>query len=141
MDIRSRGAADEAAWLAARWANGRLSRREVIGKMIFLGLSVPAAIQILEACGGESPAPAASGGGQNFKGQTLVVTSYGGTWQQFMESDHIPDFEDKTGAKVELAIGLAKDWFAKMRAAGTSSLAFPTAPKSASVQTRPKFGR
>lgn len=121
MDIRSGGTADEADWLATRWANGRLSRREVIGKMILLGLSVPAGIQILEACGGESPAPAASGGGQSFKGQTLVVTSYGGTWQQFMESDHVPEFEDKTGAKVELAIGLAKDWFAKMRAAGVDS--------------------
>lgn len=121
MDIRSRGTEDEVAWLAARWASGRLSRREVIARMIVLGLSVPTAIQVLEACGGESPSPGASGGGQSFKGQKLVVTSYGGTWQQFMESDHIPDFEDKTGAKVELAVGLAKDWFAKMRAAGVDN--------------------
>lgn len=60
----------------------------------------------------------------NFKGQTLVVTSYGGTWQQFMESDHIPDFEKQTGAKVQLAIGLAKDWFAKIRAAGKDNPPF-----------------
>ncbi|HEV3026687.1 MAG TPA: extracellular solute-binding protein [Planctomycetota bacterium] len=58
---------------------------------------------------------------QSFKGQTLVVTSYGNPWQQFMIDEHIPQFEAETGAKVELAIGLAKDWFAKMQAAGKSN--------------------
>ena len=119
MGERRRGVEDEVSWLAERWSKGELSRREAIGRMLVLGLSVPAAVQVLQACGGESPSrSSSSAAGQNFKGQTLVVTSYGGTWQQFMESDHIPDFEDRTGAKVELAVGLAKDWFAKMRAAG-----------------------
>src|SRR5262249_40351366 len=64
MDVRSLGAEDEVAWLAARWANGRLSRRDVIAKMIVLGLSVPAAVQVLEACGGQSPSPSGSSTGQ-----------------------------------------------------------------------------
>ena len=113
------GNEEEISWLAGRWLSGRLSRREVIARMLVLGLSVPAAIEALEACGGEA-APGGGGGqpAQKFKGQTLVVTSYGGTWQQFMESDHIPEFEDRTGAKIQLAVGLAKDWFSAMRAAG-----------------------
>lgn len=109
---------EESNWLAKRWLTGRLSRREAIGRLVLLGLSASAAVQILEACGGASNPSSAGSGGQKFKGQTLVVTSYGGTWQQFMESDHIPGFEDLTGAKVELAVGLSKDWFAAMRAAG-----------------------
>ena len=109
----------ESGWLAARWFTGRLSRREAITKLAVLGLSTTAAIQFLEACGSDnasSGSPVATG--QKFKGQTLIVTSYGGTWQQFMESEHIPAFEDQTGAKVELAVGLSKDWFASMRSAG-----------------------
>lgn len=54
----------------------------------------------------------------DFKGQTLVVTSYGGTWEEFLRKDILPDFEKQTGAKVELAVGLSKDWMAKLRAAG-----------------------
>lgn len=82
--------------------------------------SSPAATAAATSASAATKAPAAA----NFKGQTLVVTSYGGTWQQFMESDHIPDFEKQTGAKVQLAIGLAKDWFSKIRAAGKDNPPF-----------------
>ncbi|HLW60727.1 MAG TPA: extracellular solute-binding protein [bacterium] len=100
--------------LVASAKRGRLSRRAAIGRLALLGLSVPAASAAVRAL---SPTPAAAAA-QSFKGQTLVVTSYGGTWQDFMLNEHIPQFEAETGAKVELAIGLAKDWFAKMQAAG-----------------------
>lgn len=56
--------------------------------------------------------------GQSFKGKTLTVTSYGGTWEEFMRKQVLPDFETQTGAKVDLAVGLSKDWMTKLRAAG-----------------------
>src|SRR5262249_27219036 len=50
---------------------------------------------------------------------TLVVTSYGGPWEQFMRDTIVPAYEkEHPGSKVELAIGLSKDWVAKMKAAG-----------------------
>ena len=53
------------------------------------------------------------------QGGTLVVTSYGGPWEQFMRSTIVPAFEkEHPGLKVELAIGLSKDWVAKLKAAG-----------------------
>src|SRR5579885_2269664 len=99
----------------AAWMDGRLSRRDLLRRLGILGVGVSSASALLAAFGDSGVAAAA---GQQFKGQTLVVTSYGGTWQQFMEDEHIPPFEALTGAKVELAVGLAKDWFAKMQAAG-----------------------
>lgn len=55
---------------------------------------------------------------QEFAGKTLVVTSYGGSWEQFMREQILPDFEAQTGATVELAVGLSRDWMANLRAAG-----------------------
>jgi putative spermidine/putrescine transport system substrate-binding protein len=49
---------------------------------------------------------------------TLVVTSYGGPWEQFLRKEILPGFEAETGAKVELSVGLSRDWVAKIRAAG-----------------------
>jgi putative spermidine/putrescine transport system substrate-binding protein len=50
---------------------------------------------------------------------TLIVTSYGGPWEQFMRSAMVPAFEkEHPGLKIELAIGLSKDWVAKLKAAG-----------------------
>lgn len=92
-----------------------LTRRELLQRLTSLGIGLGAASTLISALGEGYPAFAQTG---QFKGQTLVVTSYGGTWQDFMEKEHIPPFEALTGAKVELAIGLAKDWFAKMQAAG-----------------------
>lgn len=56
-----------------------------------------------------------------FAGQTLVVTSYGGTWEQFMREVIVPPFEEMTGATVELAVGLSRDWMANLRAAGRNN--------------------
>jgi putative spermidine/putrescine transport system substrate-binding protein len=95
-----------------------ISRRDAIRRLILLGLSATSASAVIRAL---SQSPAESAPMQSFKGQTLVVTAYGNPWQQFMIDEHIPQFEAETGAKVELAIGLAKDWFAKMQAAGKSN--------------------
>lgn len=52
-------------------------------------------------------------------GGTITVTSYGGAWEQFMRKTILPGFEkEHAGTKVELAIGLSKDWVAKLKAAG-----------------------
>ncbi len=50
---------------------------------------------------------------------TLVVTSYGGPWERFMRETIVPGFESEhPGVKVELSVGLSRDWIAKIRAAG-----------------------
>lgn len=48
----------------------------------------------------------------------VVVTSYGGSWEKFFRSEIIPPFEKEAKGKVNLAVGLSKDWLANMRAAG-----------------------
>ena len=53
-----------------------------------------------------------------YDGQELIVTSYGGTWEEFMRDVIVPPFEEMTGATVELAVGLSRDWMANLRAAG-----------------------
>jgi len=53
-----------------------------------------------------------------FEGQTLIVTSYGGSWEEFLRDVIVPPFEEMTGATVELAVGLSRDWIANLRAAG-----------------------
>src|SRR5262249_39560173 len=56
------------------------------------------------------------------QGGTLVGTSYGGPSGQFMRDTIVPAFEkEHPGIKVELAIGLSKDWVAKMKAAGKAN--------------------
>jgi len=96
------------------WMSGEFTRRDLIRRLARLGVGLGAASAVIGAFGESGMVSAA----QSFKGQRLVSTRYGGTWQQFMEEEHLPAFEALTGAKVELAIGLSKDWFAKMRAAG-----------------------
>jgi len=56
-----------------------------------------------------------------FEGQTLIVTSYGGAWEEFMRDQVLPPFEEMTGATVELAVGLSRDWMANLRAAGRNN--------------------
>ncbi|MGH6944273.1 MAG: twin-arginine translocation signal domain-containing protein, partial [Geminicoccaceae bacterium] len=48
----------------------------------------------------------------------LVVNSYGGRYEDFMRSSIIPGFESESGAKLEVAVGLGKEWLAQLRAAG-----------------------
>ncbi len=105
--------------------NGHISRRDLIRRLTAMGISMPIVSAILAACGGSSSStPSTAGGGsgsQDFKGKSLVVTSYGGTWEEFMRKEILPDFETQTGAKIELAVGLSKDWMTKLRAAGKDS--------------------
>lgn len=54
-------------------------------------------------------------------GQSLVITSYAPPWQDFLVKEILPGFEREAGAKVELAVGLSRDWVAKMRVAGKNN--------------------
>ncbi|MDQ3411392.1 MAG: extracellular solute-binding protein, partial [Chloroflexota bacterium] len=112
--------------LIAERASGRLSRRQLARRLTLLGLSAPAIAGVLATYGGDAAAQEASpeAGADDiitspsFAGQSLVVTSYGGTWEEFMRAEVLPDFEAATGATVELAVGLSNDWMTTMRAAG-----------------------
>jgi putative spermidine/putrescine transport system substrate-binding protein len=53
--------------------------------------------------------------------EPLVVTSYGGSWEKFFREEIIPPFEKETSGKVNLAVGLSKDWLTNIRAAGDAS--------------------
>jgi putative spermidine/putrescine transport system substrate-binding protein len=49
----------------------------------------------------------------------LVVTSYGGAWEKFFREEVVPPFEKETKGKINLAVGLSKDWLTNIRAAGS----------------------
>jgi putative spermidine/putrescine transport system substrate-binding protein len=113
--------------------NGRLTRRQLARRLSALGISTSAFATAMSNRGASalaaqdaSPAAATPAGGASdaiitspsFEGQTLVVTSYGGTWEEFMRGEILPAFEEATGAKIELAVGLSTDWMTKLRAAG-----------------------
>ncbi len=61
------------------------------------------------------------GVGKAAPGGSLVVTSYAPPWQDFLSKEILPGFERETGAKVDLAVGLSRDWVAKMRVAGRNN--------------------
>lgn len=72
----------------------------------------------LAGCSSSPTETTQSKGPISFAGQTLVVTVYGGDTEKFVREDVVPEFEKETGAKVELSVGLSKDWVTKMRVAG-----------------------
>ncbi|MGQ0567993.1 MAG: ABC transporter substrate-binding protein [Armatimonadota bacterium] len=61
------------------------------------------------------------GTGKAGPSNSLVITSYAPPWQDFLTKEILPGFERETGAKVELAVGLSRDWVAKMRIAGKNN--------------------
>jgi len=61
------------------------------------------------------------GVGKAAPGGSLVITSYGPPWQDFLVKEILPGFERESGAKVELSVGLSRDWVAKMRVAGKNN--------------------
>jgi putative spermidine/putrescine transport system substrate-binding protein len=81
-----------------------VSRRSFIGSSLAAGAALATGHRVARGQAGGGP---------------LVVTSYGGPWEQFMRGTIVPAFEkEHPGIKVELAIGLSKDWVAKLKAAG-----------------------
>ena len=50
--------------------------------------------------------------------KSLVVNSYGGSFEEFMRSEIIPPFEQQTGITIELDVGLGKSWLTNLRASG-----------------------
>jgi putative spermidine/putrescine transport system substrate-binding protein len=115
-----------------RW-NEQLTRRQLARRLSILGISA-SAFSAAMASGGVSAFAAQDASPEaatpddapsdeiitspSFEGQTLVVTSYGGTWEEFMRAEILPAFEEATGAEIQLAVGLSTDWMTKLRAAG-----------------------
>jgi putative spermidine/putrescine transport system substrate-binding protein len=97
--------------LVAGRLGGRTSRRRFVR-------SIGAGAALTALGGSRAAAAAARAQDKPFAGQQLVVTSYGGPWEEFMRAEIVPPFEEQTGAEVELAVGLSKDWMAELRAAG-----------------------
>jgi putative spermidine/putrescine transport system substrate-binding protein len=96
--------------------------RRQIRRWVVVGLTAIVLTAVSAGCGGGAAPAAQTGSAQlPFAGHTLVVTTYGGSWQTFMENTIVPAFEKQTGAKVELAVGLATNWVAKLKAAGKSN--------------------
>src|SRR3989454_11526805 len=89
----------------------RLERRVRFDRRSFLRTALTAgAIASVGVPGREAGAQA---------GGTITITSYGGPWEGVMRSAVVPAFEkEHPGIKVELAIGLSKDWVAELKAAG-----------------------
>lgn len=110
--------ADKDAVLAAG-LRGELTRREMLRKLIVLGVSAPAAMALIEACGTST-----SSSGKPFAGQRLVVTSYGGTWHDFLMKNTVQPFMDQTGATVVLADALGAEMLTKLQAAGKDNPPF-----------------
>ena len=42
--------------------------------------------------------------------KSLVVNSYGGSFEEFMRGEIIPPFEEQTGITINLDVGLGKGW-------------------------------
>lgn len=47
---------------------------------------------------------------------SIVVTTYGGVWEQGIKASYIPCFEKKTGMKATPMLGAPAEWMAKVRA-------------------------
>jgi putative spermidine/putrescine transport system substrate-binding protein len=50
--------------------------------------------------------------------KSLVVNSYGGSFEEFMREQIIPPFEEQSGITIQLDVGLGKGWLTNLRASG-----------------------
>ena len=118
--------------LVSDYLGGRLTRRDVARRLALLGIggsAFAAAIASHGAVGAQEASPEAGAADEiitspSFEGETLVVTSYGGTWEEFMRAEILPPFEEATGATIELAVGLSTEWMTQLRAAGVDDPPF-----------------
>ena len=81
------------------------SRRTRLGAGIALA---GAAVVVLSGCAGSSE-PAADGSAGSFEGQELVVSVWGGTYQEAVAQAAGPAFEEATGAKLVFDTGSGPD--------------------------------
>lgn len=88
-------------------------------KLAVLAVSVLSGVLIAGCSSSETASTTAS----KEEPKELVVTCYGGAYQEFFEKELIPEFEKKHNVKVKLAVGLSKDWIAKMKASAGSDSA------------------
>jgi putative spermidine/putrescine transport system substrate-binding protein len=106
-----------------------ITRRELAQRLSLLGVSASSVAAALAAHGAsaQDATPAAADDiitDPSFQGQTLVMTSYGGTWEEFLRAEILPPFEEATGATIELAVGISTEWMTQLRAAGVDDPPF-----------------
>ena len=59
---------------------------------------------------------------------SLVVNSYGGSFEEFMRGEIVPPFAEQSGAEITLDVNLGKGWLANLRAAGVDNVAVIAGP-------------
>lgn len=75
-------------------------------RILVLSLLLASMAVLVASCGGDdNGGGSASSSGKPFAGQTLRLTYWGGEYETAMKEALIPDFEAKTGAKVEYTPG------------------------------------
>ncbi len=52
---------------------------------------------------------------------SLVVNSYGGSFEEFMRGEIVPPFAEQSGAEITLDVNLGKGWLTNLRAAGVDN--------------------
>ena len=52
---------------------------------------------------------------------SLVVNSYGGSFEEFMRNEVLPPFAEQSGAEITLDVNLGKGWLTNLRAAGVDN--------------------
>lgn len=87
-------------------------RREKLTRGLTFVVLILLALTVIKVTPPLPPAQAGATAGK------LVITSWGGSWEEFLRKEILPDFEKQFNTKVELSIGLSKDWIASMLSAG-----------------------
>lgn len=77
--------------------------------------------QALAGLAGASAASIFGIQGVRAQGNTLIVPTLGGVWEQFWRSTIIPAFEKETGASITLDVGNGRVFGANLRAAGVDA--------------------
>lgn len=74
---------------------------------------------VLAGCGGNDEGSGSETGEADYSGQTITVCAWGGSYAETLEKYIIPEFEEKTGANVEILLGSAP--LAKLKAEGANA--------------------
>jgi spermidine/putrescine-binding protein len=76
-------------------------------RILLLSLLLPTLAVLVASCGGDDGGGGSGGNdsGKPFAGETLRLTYWGGEYETAMKETIIPDFEEKTGAKIEYTPG------------------------------------
>src|SRR5437762_1871023 len=92
-----------------------LTRRRFV-----MGLGLTAASGLLAACGGGAAPAATTGAAVNLSGQSIRIFTMTGPFISGPIRAHAPEFEQKTGAKIEVTEAPFADLFPKVQQVATT---------------------